>query len=279
MDENRTRLEQPQQDAPKKRSLWPLLFLPMALLYHELLLHAFDRTILFWDTPLVYILLFSAAGGCLLSALVDILPRRAAHIVTYALCVFWTVLTCIEYCCKSYFKSYWGLSFITQMTGNVVGNFFSTMVEIILGRIVFILLSFVPLIALIVFAVGEAITVGLTSVWFAVGALGALIAAGFGAALWLQVVVFLALSGVTLLLVRPLAKKFLTPRYQATNADRVIGATALVTEEIDNLKGSGLVNISGQVWTARSAHDVVIQPGREVKVLRIEGVKVFVELL
>ena len=127
------------------------------------------------------------------------------------------------------------------------------------------------LIALIVFAVGEAITVGLTSVWFAVGALGALIAAGFGAALWLQVVVFLALSGVTLLLVRPLAKKFLTPRYQATNADRVIGATAL--------KGSGLVNISGQVWTARSAHDVVIQPGREVKVLRIEGVKVFVELL
>lgn len=150
MDENRTRLEQPQQDAPKKRSLWPLFFFPMALLYHELLLHAFDRTILFWDTPLVYILLFSAAGGFLLSALVDILPRRAAHIVTYALCVFWTVLTCIEYCCKSYFKSYWGLSFITQMTGNVVGNFFSTMLEIILGRIVFILLSFVPLVLLII---------------------------------------------------------------------------------------------------------------------------------
>ena len=150
MDENRTRLEQPQQDAPKKRSLWPLFFFPMALLYHELLLHAFDRTILFWDTPLVYILLFSAAGGFLLSALVDIFPRKAAHIVTYALCVFWTVLTCIEYCCKSYFKSYWGLSFITQMTGNVVGNFFSTMLEIIFGRIVFILLSFLPLVLLII---------------------------------------------------------------------------------------------------------------------------------
>ena len=150
MDENRTRLEQPQQDAPKKRSLWPLFFFPMALLYHELLLHAFDRTILFWDTPLVYILLFSAAGGFLLSALVDILPRKATHIVTYALCVFWTVLTCIEYCCKSYFKSYWGLSFITQMTGNVVGNFFSTMLEIIFGRIVFILLSFLPLVLLII---------------------------------------------------------------------------------------------------------------------------------
>ena len=150
MDEKHTRLEQPQQDAPKKRSLWPLFFFPMALLYHELLLHAFDRTILFWDTPLVYILLFSAAGGFLLSALVDILPRRATHIVTYALCVFWTVLTCIEYCCKSYFKSYWGLSFITQMTGNVVGNFFSTMLEIIFGRIVFILLSFLPLVLLII---------------------------------------------------------------------------------------------------------------------------------
>ena len=151
MDEKHTRLEQPQQDAPKKRSLWPLFFFPMALLYHELLLHAFDRTILFWDTPLVYILLFSAAGGFLLSALVDLLPRKAAHIVTYVLCVFWTVLTCIEYCCKSYFKSYWGLSFITQMTGNVVGNFFSTMVEIIFGRIVFILLSFLPLVLLIIF--------------------------------------------------------------------------------------------------------------------------------
>ena len=151
MDEKYTRLEQPQEDAPKKRSLWPLFFFPMALLYHELLLHAFDRTILFWDTPLVYILLFSAAGGFLLSALVDILPRKAAHIVTYVLCVFWTVLTCIEYCCKSYFKSYWGLSFITQMTGNVVGNFFSTMLEIIFGRIVFILLSFLPLVLLIIF--------------------------------------------------------------------------------------------------------------------------------
>ena len=155
MEEKHTHLEPPQKDAlqkaaPQKRSLWPLLFLPMALLYHELLLHAFDRTILFWDTPLVYILLFSAAGGCLLSALVDLLPRKAAHIVTYVLCVFWTVLTCIEYCCKSYFKSYWGLSFITQMTGNVVGNFFSTMLEIIFGRIVFILLSFLPLVLLII---------------------------------------------------------------------------------------------------------------------------------
>ncbi len=149
MEEKHTRLEQPQENAPK-RTLWPLFFLPMALLYHELLLRICDRSTLFWDTPLVYILLFSAAGGFAVTVLADLLPPKAAHIVTYTLCALWTVLTCIELCCKSYFKSYWGLSFITQMTGNVVGNFFTTMLEIILGRIVFILLAFVPLIVLIV---------------------------------------------------------------------------------------------------------------------------------
>ena len=133
------------------------------------------------------------------------------------------------------------------------------------------------LVALIVFAVGEAVTVGLTSIWFAVGALGALIVSGLGGALWLQAAVFLALSGLALLLVRPLAQKFLKPGYSATNADRVLGATALVTEPIDNRTGTGLVSISGQVWTARSEQGVAIPAGEEVKVLRIEGVKVFVE--
>ena len=140
-----------EKEAVPKRSLWPLFFLPMALLYHEMLLHIFDRTILFWDMPLVYILLFSAAIGFLLSALVDLLPRKAAHVITYVLCIFWTVLTCIEYCCKSYFKTYWGLGFVMQMTGNVVGNFFTTMMEIIVSRLLFILLAFVPLAALIIF--------------------------------------------------------------------------------------------------------------------------------
>lgn len=148
--ENHTRLEQAPQEPPK-RSLWPLFFLPLALIYHELLMHIFDRSVAFLEMPLVYILLFSAAMGLLLSVLVDLLPRKAAHIVTYALCVGWTVLTCIEYCCKSYFKTYWGLGFVMQMTGNVVGNFFTTMMEIIVSRLPFILLSFVPLAALIIF--------------------------------------------------------------------------------------------------------------------------------
>ena len=148
--ENHTRLEQAPQEPPK-RSLWPLFFLPLALIYHELLMHIFDRSTEFLGMPLVYILLFSAAMGLLLSALVDLLPRKAAHIVTYALCVGWTVLTCIEYCCKSYFKTYWGLGFVMQMTGNVVGNFFTTMLEIIVSRLPFILLAFVPLAALVIF--------------------------------------------------------------------------------------------------------------------------------
>lgn len=130
---------------------------------------------------------------------------------------------------------------------------------------------------LILFSVGEAITVGLTSVWFAVGALGALLCALAGGNMWLQIGVFLALSGLTLALVRPLAKKFLTPGYSATNADRVIGQEAVVTQTIDNLRGQGQVNIAGQTWTARSQDDAVIPEGELVRVLRIEGVKVFVK--
>lgn len=133
-----------------KATLWPLLFMPLALLYHEILLHIFDRSLPFFGMPLVYILLFSAAGGLLVGLLIDLLPPKAAHVVSYALCVFWTVLTCVEYCCKSYFKTYWGLAFIAQMTGQVVGGFFTTLLEIVVTRLPFILLSFVPLIALIV---------------------------------------------------------------------------------------------------------------------------------
>ena len=132
------------------------------------------------------------------------------------------------------------------------------------------------LILLILFGAGEALTVGLTSVWFAVGSFGALICAMAGTNIWVQIGVFLLLSGVSLALVRPLAKKFLAPSYSATNADRVIGADAVVTEPIDNLQGQGQVNIAGQTWSARSQDDTPIPAGTLVQVLRIEGVKVFV---
>ena len=132
-------------------------------------------------------------------------------------------------------------------------------------------------ILLLVFSIGEAATVGLTCVWFAVGSLGALLCALAGWNVWVQVAAFVLLSGASLALVRPLAKKFLIPSYSATNADRVIGREAVVTQIIDNLHGQGQVNIAGQVWTARSEGDSIIPEGTTVQVLRIEGVKVFVK--
>jgi membrane protein implicated in regulation of membrane protease activity/transcriptional regulator with XRE-family HTH domain len=138
-------------------------------------------------------------------------------------------------------------------------------------------LKVIWLVLLILFSVGEAITVGLTSAWFALGSLGALICAALGGGIWVQIGVFLLVSGLTLALVRPLAKRFLTPGYSATNADRVIGQEAVVLQEIDNRKGQGQVSVAGQTWTARSQSGETIPEGQSVRVLRIEGVKVFVE--
>ena len=131
--------------------------------------------------------------------------------------------------------------------------------------------------AFIVFAIGEAVTVGLVSVWFAVGALAALFATALGAGLWLQITVFLGVSALALALFKPLSSKFLKPKISATNADRVIGAAAVVTETIDNTQAQGQVRVNGQVWSARSGQDIVIPAGTDVRVLRIEGVKVIVE--
>ena len=133
------------------------------------------------------------------------------------------------------------------------------------------------LIAFIVFAVGEGLTVGLVSVWFAIGSLGGLATAALGGGLWLQIAVFLGLSALSLLLFKPLSKKMFLNKVARTNADRVLGENALVTETVDNALAKGQVRVDGQIWSARSAHDVVIPVGTEVRVLRIEGVKVIVE--
>lgn len=130
---------------------------------------------------------------------------------------------------------------------------------------------------LIIFAIAEAATVGLTSVWFAIGSLGALICALLGGNIWLQIGIFIVLSVVCLVALRPLAKKYLNNRVEPTNADRVIGQEAQVTQAIDNIQGSGAVTIGGITWTARSEHDTPIPAGTMVRVLRIEGVKVIVE--
>ena len=133
------------------------------------------------------------------------------------------------------------------------------------------------LVLLLLFAGTEALTVGLTSIWFAAGALCALIAALLGGPLWVQTALFLAVSALCMLAVRPLARRHLNSRVEATNADRVIGEQAQVTEDIDNIHGKGAVVIRGVVWTARSEDGSPVPAGALVKVLRIEGVKVFVE--
>ena len=133
------------------------------------------------------------------------------------------------------------------------------------------------LIALAALLILEAVTVGLVCLWFAAGALCALIVSFFVENVWVQLAVFLAVSLACLLALRPLAKKYVDPRRVPTNADRVVGAEGVVTEAIDNLKAQGQVRVDGAPWTARTEPDAPpIPAGTAVRVLRIEGVKLIV---
>ena len=132
--------------------------------------------------------------------------------------------------------------------------------------------------ALITFLVVEAVTVGLASIWFAVGSLAALLCAMVGGPVWLQAVWFVVVSVAALILTRPLVKKYVNGRTVATNADRNIGRTAVVTERIDNLAGTGSVRLDGVEWTARSSDEErIIAEGAQVVVREIRGVKLIVE--
>ena len=130
---------------------------------------------------------------------------------------------------------------------------------------------------LVIFMVGEGITVGLTAIWFAAGSLAALVCALLGGPLWLQITLFIVVSALCLLAIRPIAHKYLNSKVEPTNADRILGTEAVVTEDICNLQATGAVRIGGLVWSARSANDAPIPAGTLVRVLRIEGVKAFVE--
>ena len=133
------------------------------------------------------------------------------------------------------------------------------------------------LVLLILFLIVEAAcAVHLVCLWFAVGALVALLAAIGGAAVWLQVSLFLVVSCVLLALLWPLVKKFLNPSHVATNIDSIIGAQGIVTEDIDNCLGQGQVKLGSMYWTARSTSGEPLASGTKIKVDSIEGVKVFV---
>lgn len=132
------------------------------------------------------------------------------------------------------------------------------------------------LVLMVLFLVAEAATVTLVSLWFAAGALAAMIVCLLGGAVWTQTVAFLAVSVVLLLALRPLVRKYVTPKLTATNIDSVIGSTGLVTVAIDNVTAAGQVKLGPMVWTARSSSGAVIPEGTMVRVDKVEGVKVFV---
>ena len=136
--------------------------------------------------------------------------------------------------------------------------------------------AIVWLLLLVVFLAAEAATVSMVSLWFSVSALVALLVALLGGPGWLQGTLFLVISAVLLALLRPLVKRYVTPRITATNVDSVIGSTGLVTTAIDNVSAVGQVKLGAMEWTARSTSGQPIPVGTRVRVDKIEGVKVYV---
>ncbi len=136
---------------------------------------------------------------------------------------------------------------------------------------------YVWLVITIVCVVIEAITMGLTVIWFAFGGFAALIVSLLGAELWLQILCFLAVTVLMLVLTRPWAVKFLKPGLNKTNVDAIPGKTGQVIAKILPLEGKGQVKVEGQIWSAKVEDGITaIEEGSIVTVVRVEGVKVVV---
>jgi membrane protein implicated in regulation of membrane protease activity len=125
----------------------------------------------------------------------------------------------------------------------------------------------------------ESATTQLVGIWFAAGAVIAMIPALLGAPLWLQLLIFLITSILFLIWMRPLVKTKISVKKQPTNADMVVGKTGLVLEDIDNIRGTGRVSAMGLTWTARTEEEQYIPANTQVLVSRIEGVKLIVSPL
>lgn len=138
------------------------------------------------------------------------------------------------------------------------------------------MLKIIWLILLIAFLWVEAETVAMVSLWFAVGSLAALIVEWTGGGLGFQIFVFVAVSAGALLLLRPITRRYFTPKLAKTNIDAVIGTTGMVTKAISNDLSQGQVKLGGMEWTARSTTGEEIPEGTKILVDKIEGVKVYV---
>lgn len=137
-------------------------------------------------------------------------------------------------------------------------------------------LTVIWIVLLVLFLILEGVTVQLVSAWFALGALCALLANLCGVGVVWQIVLFLVVSAICLIATRPLVKKMTATKIQKTNADRCIGAEAVVLEEINNLKSTGLVKAMGNTWTARAEDGSVIPKDAVVIVRKMDGVKLIV---
>lgn len=139
-------------------------------------------------------------------------------------------------------------------------------------------LAVVWLVILVACLAVEIATLGLTSIWFAIGALAATVAALLNLPLWLQNTLFVAVSLVFLFFTRPIAVKYFNKDRIRTNAESLIGKQAIVTSGIDNLQGIGQIMVSGQEWSARSTDDSIkFQVGAVVEITAIQGVKLIVK--
>ncbi|MBE5852530.1 MAG: NfeD family protein [Lachnospiraceae bacterium] len=131
---------------------------------------------------------------------------------------------------------------------------------------------------LVILVIVELATMGLTTIWFAGGALVATIIAALNGPVWLQFICFVVVSLVLLVLTRPIAMRYFNQSREKTNTDSLIGKQAIVTLDINNLLGTGQVMLNGMEWSARSTkEDVKIEAGAVVIVKGISGVKVLVE--
>lgn len=134
-------------------------------------------------------------------------------------------------------------------------------------------MTYIWIAATVLFVIVEAATVSLVSIWFIPGSIISLILSFFDIPDWVQIVVFIVVSLATLLLCKFVFKVGKKGKAVHTNADAVIGQTAIVTEEISNIDGKGAVKIMGKEWSARSDNDENIEIGTQVEVLSIQGVK------
>lgn len=139
------------------------------------------------------------------------------------------------------------------------------------------LTTFIWIGAMIAFGILEVATVNMVSLWFVGGAAAALVAQLLGGGIWVQIIAFFVISIALLACLRPFVRKYVTPNKTATNADTALGQQAYLTETVDNLRGTGALKLDGKEWTARSANGEVLPEGMLVTVVKLEGVKLYVE--